>query len=112
MTILRTAPLIRAGCCELCTCGVAGVCPECAYRRGSALADDVAAGVDPTAQAAIDAAKGYIDQGITAAMIYHGYRRTGSIVWALIYGLAGREAPALALPIALAQGFGAKKTCP
>lgn len=48
---------------------------------------------------------------IGAALLYHGYRRTGSLVWALLYGLAGREAPAYALPIALAQGFGARRIC-
>jgi len=46
------------------------------------------------------------------ALTYHGYRRTGSIVWALLYGFAGRLVPAAAVPIAVAQGFGEKKTCP
>lgn len=46
------------------------------------------------------------------ALTYHGYRRTGSIVWALLYGLAGRVVPAAAVPIALAQGFGTRKACP
>lgn len=46
------------------------------------------------------------------ALTYHGYRRTGSILWALIYGLAGRTMPVVAVPISLAQGFGQKKSCP
>jgi hypothetical protein len=46
------------------------------------------------------------------ALTYHGYRRTGSIVWALLYGLAGRLVPVAAVPISLAQGYGQKKTCP
>jgi len=46
------------------------------------------------------------------ALTYHGYRRTGSIVWALIYGLAGRLVPVAAVPISLAQGYGQKKSCP
>ncbi len=46
------------------------------------------------------------------ALTYHGYARTGSIVWALVYGLIGRTVPAVGVPIALAQGFGQKKTCP
>ncbi len=46
------------------------------------------------------------------ALTFHGYRRTGSIVWALIYGLAGRLVPVAAVPISLAQGFGQKKSCP
>ena len=49
---------------------------------------------------------------VAAALVYHGYRRTGSVFWALLYGLAGKEAPAIAGPIALAQGFGHKKPCP
>lgn len=46
------------------------------------------------------------------ALTFHGYRRTGSIVWALLYGLAGRVVPVAAVPIALAQGFGQRKACP
>lgn len=48
----------------------------------------------------------------TGALVFHGYRRTGSIVWALLYGVAGRIAPKIAVPVALAQGFGKKKPCP
>ena len=44
------------------------------------------------------------------ALTYHGYARTGSVLWALIYGLAGRLVPIAAVPIAVAQGFGEKKT--
>jgi hypothetical protein len=47
----------------------------------------------------------------TGVMLYHGYRRTGSIIWALLYGLAGREVPEFAVPIALAQGYGKRKIC-
>jgi hypothetical protein len=46
------------------------------------------------------------------ALTYHGYRRTGSILWALFYGAMGRWIPAVAVPVALAQGFGEKKPCP
>jgi hypothetical protein len=46
------------------------------------------------------------------ALAYHGYKRTDSILWALFYGLAGREFPIEAVPVALAQGFGQKKKCP
>jgi len=45
------------------------------------------------------------------ALVYHGYRRTGSFIWAMLYGLAGRYEPAVAVPIAFAQGFGKKKEC-
>jgi len=47
-----------------------------------------------------------------AALVYHGYKRTGSILWALLYGLAGKEIPVVAVPVALAQGFGKKRPCP
>jgi hypothetical protein len=80
------------------------------YTPTTALAD--AASDAAAAQAAVDTAKGYIEQGVTIAMVYHGYRRTGSILWALLYGLAGKEIPTVALPIALAQGFGQRKPCP
>ena len=43
------------------------------------------------------------------ALAYHGYRRTGKVTWALIYGLMGRWFPMEAVPIAVAQGFGQKK---
>lgn len=46
------------------------------------------------------------------ALTYHGYKRTGSIVWALVYGLAGKVFPIESVPIAVAQGFGQKKACP
>jgi hypothetical protein len=46
-----------------------------------------------------------------AALVYHGYRRTGSLMWALFYGLAGKWFPLEAVPIAIAQGFGDKKEC-
>lgn len=46
------------------------------------------------------------------ALVYHGYSRTGSIVWALLYGLAGRLIPTVAVPVAIAQGFGERKPCP
>lgn len=45
------------------------------------------------------------------ALTYHGYARTGSILWALFYGLAGRLVPVAAVPISVAQGFGKRKTC-
>lgn len=44
------------------------------------------------------------------ALVYHGYKRTGSVLWALIYGALGRVKPLIAAPIAVAQGFGKKKS--
>lgn len=45
------------------------------------------------------------------ALLYHGYRRTGSLFWGILYGLAGYKAPVVAVPVALAQGFGKKRIC-
>jgi hypothetical protein len=53
-----------------------------------------------------------VSTAATIALTYHGYKRTGSLVWALIYGLAGRWFPVVAVPVALAQGYGERKPCP
>lgn len=52
-----------------------------------------------------------VKTGAMVALTYHGYRRTGSLFWALVYGLAGRWKPVIAVPVAIAQGFGEKKPC-
>lgn len=52
-----------------------------------------------------------VSTGAMLALTYHGYKRTGSLVWALIYGLAGRWVPVVAVPVALAQGFGERRPC-
>lgn len=44
------------------------------------------------------------------ALTYHGYKRAG-IFGALLYGLAGHFVPVVAVPVAVAQGFGKKKVC-
>lgn len=46
------------------------------------------------------------------ALTYHGYRRTGSLIWALVYGAVGKWKPVYAVPVALAQGYAQKKPCP
>ena len=43
------------------------------------------------------------------ASLYHGYKRTGSVFWALVYGAAGRWFPLETVPITIAQGWGQKK---
>jgi len=45
------------------------------------------------------------------ALVYHGYKRTGSLLWALFYGAAGKYIPLVAVPVAVAQGFGKTKKC-
>lgn len=50
-----------------------------------------------------------VKAGLTGAGIFHGYKRTGSILWALVYGLAARTAPVVTGGIVAAQGFGKKK---
>ena len=53
-----------------------------------------------------------VSTGAAIALTYHGYARTGSLAWALIYGALGKWFPIEAVPIALAQGFGRRKPCP
>jgi hypothetical protein len=43
------------------------------------------------------------------ALVYHGYKRTGSVLWALIYGALGRVSPLVTGAVAVAQGFGKRK---
>ncbi len=50
-----------------------------------------------------------VKTGVAVALTYHGYKRTGSILWALIYGALGRIAPLTSGVIAVAQGFGQRK---
>jgi hypothetical protein len=54
----------------------------------------------------------FVKTASSVALVYHGYKRTGSLIWALLYGLAGRMLPTVAVPVALAQGFGTRKPCP
>lgn len=42
---------------------------------------------------------------------YHGLRRNDSIVWGVIWGIAGRFMPILVPALALAQGYAEKKQC-
>lgn len=51
----------------------------------------------------------YVGTAAGVACAYHGYRRTGSVWWAIGWSLFGALAFPLAVPIALAQGFGAPK---
>jgi hypothetical protein len=50
-----------------------------------------------------------VKAGITGAGIYHGYKRTGSLLWALVYGAAARFSPVVTGAVVAAQGFGHKK---
>lgn len=45
-----------------------------------------------------------------ALMAYHGYKRTGSVGWAFGWSIFGALMAPLAVPVALAQGFGKRKT--
>jgi len=53
-----------------------------------------------------------VSTGAAILLTYHGYKRTGSLAWALVYGLAGKWFPVEAVPIAIAQGLGQRKPCP
>jgi hypothetical protein len=51
--------------------------------------------------------------GHTASMIaltYHGYKRNNSVGWAIVWGLFGPLVWPITVPIAVAQGFGKKKS--
>jgi hypothetical protein len=50
-----------------------------------------------------------VKTALALAYTYHGYKRTGSIAWALAYLLAGKVAPVVTGAVVLAQGYGAKK---
>jgi hypothetical protein len=43
------------------------------------------------------------------AAAYHGYKRTGSVGWAIGWALLGGMFPVVTIPVALAQGSGKKK---
>ncbi len=49
--------------------------------------------------------------GFAAAplMTYHGFKRTGSVGWAVAWSAFGAFMPFLAVPIAVAQGFANRK---
>jgi hypothetical protein len=44
------------------------------------------------------------------ALAYHGYKRNDSVGWALVWGLFGSMVWPITVPVAVAQGFGKKKT--
>ena len=50
-----------------------------------------------------------VKAAISGVAIFHGYRRTGSVLWALAYGLSARVAPVVTGAVVVAQGFGQKK---
>lgn len=43
------------------------------------------------------------------AATYHGYKRSGSVGWALLWGVLGAAAPLVTNTVAVAQGFGKAK---
>lgn len=43
------------------------------------------------------------------ALAYHGFKRTGSVGWAVAWSAFGSVLPFLAVPVAVAQGFGEPK---
>lgn len=97
----------------LYTSGSLGDDPATAPLTTTATSDpSVATPVPASASSLRDMLNGPNVSTVAAiALTYHGYKRTGSLIWALIYGLAGRQFPIEAVPVALAQGFGQKKSC-
>lgn len=75
-----------------------------------AVGDDAAAAA-PATPSISDALHSDTVKTVSAvALTYHGYRRAG-VFGAVMYGLAGRFVPLVAVPVAVAQGFGKKKVC-
>lgn len=77
------------------------------------IGDYVATG-DGAAVSAIDKVDDAVHSGAgrsvaMAANAWHGYRRNGSIGWALGWAILGYAAPVITTVIATAQGFGHKK---
>lgn len=50
-----------------------------------------------------------VKTALSLGFAYHGYKRTGSVGWALAYVLLGRIAPVITGGVVLAQGVGQKK---
>jgi hypothetical protein len=92
------------------------------YETAGAAADDVAtlrANAAPTTSTAPKVAGWYgsswhraLQMAGGAALTYHGYKRNGSVLWAMLWGMLGGAAPLIAGPIAAAQGFGKPKGRP
>ncbi len=84
------------------------------YRTASEphLGDDMPAIALPTMTAPARDLRSALPSAKTAgglACTYHGYKRTGSLAWALLYGLCGHFAPYVTTTVAVAQGFGEKR---
>lgn len=78
-------------------------------NRRPLMGDDVAiAKAEPTTLATFTSSP-VVKTAATAAGVFHGYRRTGSVLWALLYGLAARTSPVITGAVVAAQGFGQKK---
>jgi hypothetical protein len=100
-------------CCGKCRCGAGDPCCDeyrfkgavTRYSGATSLRGDDDA--KPSLRDQLDSPT--VKTAAAVAMTYHGYKRTGSILWALLYGLAGKTVPLIAVPVAAAQGFGKKK---
>ncbi len=79
------------------------------YRVPRSMGDDAPA---PPRTLSSVANSSSVSTGASMALGYHGYKRTGSIGWALVYAALGKLLPVVAVPVAVAQGFGARKPCP
>ena len=64
---------------------------------------------DPPPDTLWDRARATGSVALSAALVYHGYRRSNSVLSAVLWGWMGSWFPFVAAPIALAQGFGQRK---
>ncbi len=46
---------------------------------------------------------------IASALAYHGYKRNNSVGWAIFWAIIGGAFWPIAVPVALAQGFGQER---
>lgn len=54
----------------------------------------------------IGTALSIVSTAAVVALAYHGYRRNESVGWAVVWGLVGGVFWPIAVPIAVAQGYG------
>lgn len=56
-----------------------------------------------------DSVGSVVGLGLGAAGAYHGYKRNKSVLWAFLWGMFAMNIPVIAVPVAIAQGFGKSK---
>lgn len=79
------------------------------HAEVSGVGDYVETGTEPPVErplSSIIKKPGLFGILVAGAMAYHGYRRNKSVGWAIGWSILGSTFPIVAIPVALAQGFG------